>query len=233
MDKIHVYLTDFQERKIAKAFRNKNNVTIRLQQSQLDNVSDALSLSPAMMHKVDLIRTHGQAKDIKIAFSELKEMKEGGFLQFLIPAAVGLVGSLIGAKGLSKKDSRDYEKIGEGLRLRTGSGLYLKTDNKLYDISDTKEGSGFLSGILKVLPTIAKKVLPALGIGALTGASSEAATQIIKKISGKKGDGLFLKHGGKMYDLSETVEGSGLIRSLIGKKIPLLSDLPIIGDLLF
>ena len=85
-----------------------------------------------------------------------------------------------------------------------------------------------------MLPVIAKKILPALGIGALTGAASEGASQVIKKISGKKGNGLYLQHGDQMYDLTETKEGDGLLGKLLGLpggKVPVVGDIPLIGAL--
>ena len=124
--------------------------------------------------------------------------------------------------------------LGKGLRLRTGSGLYLKSGKNLYDISGTKEGAGFLSAIMKVLPALAKKVLPALDLGALTGVASEGASQVIKKIAGKRGNELYLQHGGQMYDMTNTTEGSGILGKLLGLpggKVPVVGDIPLIGAL--
>ena len=235
--KVQIALKDFQKRKIKKAMKEGNNVKIRIDRSQLDG-ENTIILDNGMVHKIDLIRTKGTPRDITITRENLTSMKEGGFLQFLVPAAVGLVTSLIGGSGLdagcgcTKKNDTLY--LGEGLRLRVGSGLYLKSGNNLYDISSTKEGAGFLSAIMKVLPALAKKVLPALGIGALTGVASEGASQVVKKIAGKGGKGLFLQHGGKMYDLTDTEEGSGLLGKLLGLpggKVPGLGDIPLVGAL--
>ena len=152
----------------------------------------------------------------------------GGFLQFLVPAAIGMATSLFGGSGMSKSKT-----VGSGLRLRTGNGLYLKKGKNLYDITDEpKYGSGFLSGILKVLPMIAKKVLPALGLGALSGASSEGASQIIKKNAGRKGNGIYLQtEGGQIYDLTDTKEGAGLLSELTGANFGPLSKIPLLGAL--
>ena len=232
MNKVQVELTDFQKKKIKKAVKQGNNVSIRLQREQLDG-DNVIIVNNNMLHKLDLIRTHGQGKDIVLTKENLDQMKTGGFLQFLIPAAVGLLGSLIGGKGLTMQK---YFKVGNGLRMRTGAGLYLKMDNKLYDLTDEpKYGKGFFGAIMKLLPTIAKKILPALGLGAVTGLASEGASQVVKKIAERKGNGLYLhtKYG-DMYDLTDTKAGDGLLGKLFGApggKIPILGDIPLLGAL--
>ena len=254
MNKVQVTLTDFQKKKIKKAVKQGNNVSIRLQREQLDG-DDVIIVNNDMLRKLDLIRTHGQGKDIMLTQENLDQMKTGGFLQFLIPAAIGLVGSLIGGKGISMKtrgpsgsgsgsgcassctNNGKYIKIGDGLKLRTGSGLYLKTGNKLYDLTDEpKYGKGFLATVMKVLPTLAKKILPALGLGAITGLASEGASQVVKKIAERKGNGLYIhsKKGGQIYDFTDTIEGQGLLGKLFkapGGKIPILGDIPLLGAL--
>ena len=80
--------------------------------------------------------------------------------------------------------------------------------------------------------------MPALALGSLTGVASEGSSQIIKKIANRKGRGLYLGlkkgNGIELYDLSDTKEGSGLLGSilgLLGKKIPILNKIPLLGAL--
>ena len=96
--KVQIALKDFQKRKIKKAMKEGNNVKIRIDRSQLDG-ENTIILDNGMVHKIDLIRTKGTPRDITITRENLTSMKEGGFLQFLVPAAVGLVTSLIGGSG--------------------------------------------------------------------------------------------------------------------------------------
>ena len=111
---------------------------------------------------------------------------------------------------------------------------------------------GLLAGLAaRALPMVAKTVLPALGVGALSGlASSEVQKAMgsgllylkkggcvcqvetdglglyLKPYKGKglqsRGDGLYLKQGGKLYD------GKGL---LLGPNSP-FANIPILGAIL-
>ena len=110
---------------------------------------------------------------------------------------------------------------------------------------------GLLAGMLtKALPMIAKTVLPALGVGALSGLASTGVSKALgnglylkkgglisqvetdgeglylKPYKGKGligyGDGLYLKQGGKLYD------GKGL---LLGPGSP-FANIPILGAIL-
>lgn len=103
---------------------------------------------------------------------------------------------------------------------------------------------GALAGIAtRALPIIAKTVLPALGVGALSGLASSGVQKAIgnglylKKggcvcqveTNGEglylspandefKGDGLYLKQGGKLYD------GNGILGDLL-KQVPIIGTL--------
>ena len=87
--------------------------------------------------------------------------------------------------------------------------MYMSHRGKVYDISDVKTGDGigtviakFLPKLMPVVKNLAKNVLGGLAIGA----ASEGASQAVKAIAGKKGGGLFLKKGGKVYDIIPIVE---------------------------
>ena len=71
MSKVNVTLTDFQKGKIRKAFKNKNNVTVRIQKEQIGG-DDILILDEAMMNKIDMINSSGSARDIKIPYSRME-----------------------------------------------------------------------------------------------------------------------------------------------------------------
>ena len=122
-----------------------------------------------------------------------------------------------------------------------GRGITIRMSNKQLKHNIKAEG-GFL-GLLAGLPMIAKTVLPALGVGALSGLASSGVQKAmgnrlflkrggniaqietdgeglyLKPYKGKgltsRGDGLYLKRGNRIYD------GSGILTSI-----------PIIGDIL-
>ena len=144
-------------------------------------------------------------------------MKSGGFLQFIIPAVAGLAAGMFGGRGLGRSDA-----IIQRLSQR-GNGLFLKRGDQLYDVTkvkNVKQRGDLLSTILK----FATQILKHLGIGALLGTASEGASQIVKKMACKGGNGLFLKKGYNVYDVSNTVQGRGYLY--------IIKSIPIVGDLL-
>ena len=144
----------------------------------------------------------------------------------------------------SKKIAKAYEN-GKGITIRM-SLRQLKHNTKV------KGGFlGLLAGLAaRALPMLAKTVLPALGVGALSGLASTGVQKAmgsglylkkggivsqvetdghglyLKPYKGKglksHGDGLYLKQGGKLYD------GKGL---LLGPNSP-FANIPILGAIL-
>ena len=129
---------------------------------------------------------------------------------------------------------------------KNGKGITIRMSSKI-------EGGflGLLAGLAaRALPMIAKTVLPALGVGALSGLASSGVQKAmgsglylkkgglvsqvetdgqglyLKPYKGKGlqsyGDGLYLKQGGKLYD------GKGL---LLGPNSP-FANIPILGAIL-
>ena len=144
----------------------------------------------------------------------------------------------------AKKLAKAYEN-GTGITIRMSS-QQLKHNTKV-------EGGflGLLAGLAaRALPMLAKTVLPALGVGALSGLGSTGVQKAmgsglylkkgglvgqmetdgqglyLKPYKGKGlesyGDGLYLKKGGKLYD------GKGL---LLGPNSP-FANIPILGAIL-
>ena len=143
------------------------------------------------------------------------------------------------------KKITNAHKNGKGITIRMSSSQ-LKHNRKI-------EGGflGLLAGLAaRALPMIAKTVLPALGVGALSGLASSGVQKAmgsglylkkggvvsqvetdgqglyLKPYKGKGlqfyGDGLYLKQGGKLYD------GKGL---LLGPNSP-FANIPILGAIL-
>ena len=146
---------------------------------------------------------------------------------------------LLSGKGLDREQSVD----GAGLFLRAQpqtARVFVKEGKSLYDVTDVKDGSGigsviasFLPKILPVLKGLGKSLLGGLAVGA----ASEGASQIVKKIAGKKGSGVFLRQGGKIYDITEIVKkeynvsGRGLLSKIFGFKSP-VKNIPILNLLI-
>ena len=134
-----------------------------------------------------------------------------------------------------------------------GKGITIRMTSKQLK-HDTKIEGGFL-GLLaglaaRAIPMLAKTVIPALGVGALSGLASSGVQKAmgsglylkkggcicqvetdgqglyLKPYKGNGlqsfGDGLYLKQGGKLYD------GKGL---LLGPNSP-LANIPILGAIL-
>ena len=135
-----------------------------------------------------------------------------------------------------------------------GKGITIRITSKQLKHNTKIEGVFFfclLAGLAaRALPMIAKTVLPALGVGALSGLASSGVQKAmgsglylkkggcicqietdgqglyLKSYKGKGlqsfGDGLYLKQGGKLYD------GKGL---LLGPNSP-FANIPILGAIL-
>ena len=114
MHPVQLTLSKGQIPKIKKAIKENNNVRIRVSKNQLnENGPHTIMINPSEMYKLDLVSTKGKPKDIIITRENLMSMKEGGFLQFLVPAAIGLVTSMLG-KGM---DTLETSSSGKGLYL--------------------------------------------------------------------------------------------------------------------
>ena len=134
-----------------------------------------------------------------------------------------------------------------------GQGITIRMTSKQLKHNMKTEGGflGLLAGLAaRALPIIAKSVIPALGVGALSGLASSGVQKAmgsglylkkggmvsqaetdgeglyLKPYKGKAlkgyGDGLYLKQGGKLYD------GKGL---LLGPNSP-FGNIPILGAIL-
>ena len=190
--------------------------------------------------------------NVKVNISEGQKEK----LQHAIKAGCSAVSIRLGHEDLQGNDilavtNSQAQKIakahenGKGITIRMSSSQ-LKHNTKI-------EGSflGLLAGLAtRALPFVAKTVLPALGVGALSGLASTGVSKAmgsglyvkkgglvsqvetdghglyLKPFKGKGlqscGDGLYLKQGGKLYD------EKGL---LLGPNSP-FANIPILGSIL-
>ena len=155
-----VTLSDTQKNKIKKAVKDNTSVKIKL-----NGVGgpDSLMLTKTQLNALSgtrgARRARGKGKDITLSKTQLNATRKdqevkGGFLQFLIPAAIGVASSLISGRGVKTTSSN------VGLR---GNGLFLKRGKRIYDVSNIKQGTssfargseligaGIISAIMKLL----------------------------------------------------------------------------------
>ena len=229
-------LSEFQKEKIKKAIKQKNSVNVRI--SQLSG-SDTLLLTNRQINHLRKAIDLDKAGNVMLSKTQLDAMKSGGFLGALLGGlAASILPGLLSGKGL---DGNDIDGAGLFLRAQPNTTrVFVKEGKSLYDVTDVKEGSGIRSVIASFLP----KVLPILNglgkslLGGLAvGAASEGASQIVKKIAGKKGSGIFLRRGGTIYDITDIVKkeynvsGSGLLSKIFGFKSP-VKNIPILNLLI-
>ena len=190
--------------------------------------------------------------NVKVNISEGQKEK----LQHAIKAGCSAVSIRIGHKDLQGNDilavtNSQAKKLGKAHE--NGKGITIRMSSKQLKHNTKIEGGflGLLTGLAaRALPIVVKAVLPALSVGALSGAASSGVQKAmvsglyLKKggcvsqvetdgcglylkpyiVQGLKscGDGFYLKQGGKLYD------GKVL---LLGPNSP-FANIPILGAIL-
>ena len=190
--------------------------------------------------------------NVKVNISEGQKEK----LQHAIKASCSAVSIRLGHEDLQGNDilavtNSQAKKLAKAHE--NGKGITFRMSSRQLKHNTKIEGGflGLLAGLAtRALPMIAKTVLPALGVGALSGLASSGVEKAIgsglylkkggcvskvetddhglylKPYKGKGlrsyGDGLFLKRGGKLYD------GKGL---LLGPN-SLFANIPMLGAIL-
>ena len=182
--------------------------------------------------------------DLKVNISEGQKQKLHSALQVGAPVSIRLAYEDLNGSDVLALTNSQVNKITKAYE--GGKGITIKMSKSQLAHNKKVEG-GFLGMLASLaarsLPFIAKTVLPALGVGALTGLASSGVQKVmgqglyLKKggcvcqvetdgkglylgpVSGSGfaavGDGLYLKKGGKLY------EGKGL-----------LSMIPVVGPFL-
>ena len=190
--------------------------------------------------------------NVKVNISEGQKEK----LQPAIKASCPEVSTHLGHEDLKGNDilavtNSQAKKIAKAHE--NGKSITIRMSSKQLQHNTKIEGGflGLLAGLaVRTLPMIVKTILPALGVGALSGLASSGVQKAmglglylkkggcvcqvetdgqglyLKPYKGKGlrsyGDGLYLKRGGKLYD------GKGL---LLGPNI-LFANIPILGAIL-
>lgn len=178
-----------------------------------------INVSDAQKDKIKTALEQGTPVSIRLAHEDIKDGSD----------VIALTNSQI------KRMTKAYER---------GNGILLKLSRAQVVYNRKIEGGflGMLAGLAaRALPVLAKTILPALGVGALTGLASSGVQKAI-------GNGLYLKKGGSCFKVE--TDGHGLYLSptkgsgLKGDGLYLvrsdgvydgrgfISDIPIIGPLL-
>src|SRR5665811_2104669 len=117
-----VFLSDNQKAKMKTAFNKGESVSIRIDKTKNPNTN--IILNQTQLNKLKI-----PGKTCDLTFSKTQV---GGFLPFLIPAAIA-AGKALGIGGLSFIGSQAVKKLsGNGLKIpgKSGNGLKLR-NNKL------------------------------------------------------------------------------------------------------
>ena len=190
--------------------------------------------------------------NVKVNISEGQKEK----LQHAIKANCSAVSIRLGHEDLKGNDTIAITKSQANKMTKTrenGKGITIRMSSSQLKHNKKVEGGflGLLAGLAaRALPMIAKTVLPALGVGALSGLASSGVQKAmgsglylkkgglvsqaetdghglyLEPYKGKgfhSGDGLYLKQGGKIY-----YDGEGL---LLGPNSP-FANIPISGAIL-
>ena len=187
--------------------------------------------------------------NVKVNISEVQKEK----LQHAIKAGCSAVSIHLGHEDLEGNDILAITNSQAKMLAKAhenGKGITIRMTSKQLKHNTKIEGGflGLLAGLAaRAIPMLAKTVLPALGVGALSGLASSGVQKAmgsglylkkggcvcqvetdgqglyLKPYKGKGlqsyGDGLYLKQGGKLYD------GKGL---LLGPNSP-FANIPILG----
>ena len=190
--------------------------------------------------------------NVKVNISEGQKEK----LQHAIKAGCSAVSIRLGHKHLYGNDilavtNSQAKKLAKAHENGKGRTIRMTSSQLKHNMKTEGGFLGLLAGLAaRALPMLAKTVLPALGVGALSGLASTGVQKAmglglylkkggcisqvetdgsglyLKPYKGKGlkgyGDGLYLKQGGKLYD------GKGL---LLGPNSP-FANIPILGAIL-
>ena len=182
--------------------------------------------------------------DLKVNISEGQKQKLHSALQVGAPVSIRLAYEDLNGSDVLALTNSQVNKMRKAYEGRKGVTIKMSKTQLSHDMKVEGGFIGMLASLAaRALPMLAKTVLPALGVGALTGLASSGVQKVmgqglyLKKggcvcqvetvgkglylgpVSGSGfvavGDGLYLKKGGKLYD------GKGL-----------LSIIPIVGPFL-
>ena len=110
-----VFLSDNQKAKMKTAFNKGESVSIRIDKTKSPNTT--VTLNQTQLNK---LKIPGKTCDLTFSKTQI-----GGFLPFLIPAAIA-AGKALGVGGLSYLGSQAVKKLsGNGLKIpgKSGNGL--------------------------------------------------------------------------------------------------------------
>ena len=143
-----------------------------------------------------------QYKDVYVNISEGQLQK----LKHAIDAGCSMTSIRLGKDDLQGKDKlaiTDAEINKLKRAKEQGKGLTIRMSKKQLKHNIKEEGGflGLLAGLAaRALPMIAKSVIPALGVGALSGLASSGVQKAM-------GNGLYLKKGGSVCQMETDGEG--------------------------
>ena len=143
-----------------------------------------------------------QYTKVKVNISEGQKQKLQAALHAVGPVSIRLKHEDLNGSDILALTQSQINKLTKAYTSNKGVTLRMSKSQVKYNM--TIEG-GFLGALasiaMRAVPTIAKTVLPALGLGALSGLASSGVQKVV-------GNGLYLKKGGCVCQLE--TDGKGL-----------------------
>ena len=123
LHKINVSLSDGQKRKLAKAYRDREEVSIKLAHKNLSG-SDTLMVPENIVKRLAKSKSSGKGMQIKIARANIRKQTGSGILNSLFPV-IRNFGPIVGkTMGLSALAGLASEGVGQLVRKITGGQIF-------------------------------------------------------------------------------------------------------------
>ena len=174
-----VRLSDGQKKTLFDAMEAKTAITLRLKAEDLSG-GDTLHLTETQINRLKKAAREKKGVDLKMSKAQLSHMRQSG-------------------KGLQLQRGG---RSGKGLQLQRGGLVNPGFRSPPFIGSWENQGGSLASTLGSTLLSAAPTIGKTLGLSALGGLASEAASQILKKIVGGKQGGGFLVPQGNINQLS-------------------------------
>ena len=134
LHKISVNLSDGQKRKLAKAYRDKEEVSIKLAHKNLSG-GDTLMVPQNIVRRLAKSKSSGKGIQIKIARANIRKQMGSGIASSVLPVLRN-VGPVIGkTMGLSALAGLASEGVSQIMKKITGGQIFRVPNHHLYKLA--------------------------------------------------------------------------------------------------